>query len=303
MYCMKSYIFLLITIILFSTMEIASKTIASIIDPFLLTFYRFSLGALFLLPFFISNPLNRERLKTLKPRIFFQIVFLGFINTFLSMSLLQVSVHSGSASISAILISSNSLFVYIITRIREKSGFKFSLMLKIILGMVGISGVLLFSYMNRVSFSAVSFLTAASASVLFALYTVNGRELVSKFGNMFVTFLSFLFGSLFYIPVIFLFERPYMLSFELKPLLTVLYMGFVVTGIGYACFFEALKGIKPEYGSMVFFLKPAIAVSLSQLVLHEPFNIYQLISMFLILYAVFPEKLLSIFRRGSVENS
>jgi len=269
-------------------MEIAGKTVSSVIDPFVLTFYRFAFGAFFLLPFFIFNRGNREKLSTLSLKSFLKIISLGFINTFLSMGLLQIAVHKGSASIAAIIISSNSLFVYIFSKFMNKSSFSIMQFIKIGFGILGITGVLAFSYMNSMTFSMLSFVLALAASMLFAIYTINGKELVKEYGNMFVTFLSFLFGSLFYIPVIFIFEKPFLASFSLSSVLTVLYLGFAVTGLGYALFFEGLKGVKAEQGSMIFFLKPAIAVTLSQIILKEQFNIYQAASVILIFYAIFP---------------
>ena len=49
----KSYIFVIITAILFGTMEVSCKIGGANLDPFQLTFLRFLIGGLILLPFAI----------------------------------------------------------------------------------------------------------------------------------------------------------------------------------------------------------------------------------------------------------
>ncbi len=51
----KAYIFVILTAFLFGTMEVACKLAGSELDPFQLTFLRFAIGGLILLPFAVAS--------------------------------------------------------------------------------------------------------------------------------------------------------------------------------------------------------------------------------------------------------
>ena len=51
----RAYIYVLITALLFGTMEVSCKIAANDLDPFQLTFLRFLIGGLILLPFAVGQ--------------------------------------------------------------------------------------------------------------------------------------------------------------------------------------------------------------------------------------------------------
>lgn len=52
-------------------------------------------------------------------------------------------------------------------------------------------------------------------------------------------------------------------------ILLVLYVGIFVTGLGYFCYFMAIKASDASTGSLAFFLKPAIAPVMAVIFLKE----------------------------------
>ena len=56
----KAYYFVILTALLFSTMEVACKVAGNDLDPFQLTFIRFLIGGLILLPFGIAEIKKKE---------------------------------------------------------------------------------------------------------------------------------------------------------------------------------------------------------------------------------------------------
>ena len=56
----KAYGFVVLTALLFSTMEVACKVAGNDLDPFQLTFLRFLIGGLILLPFGIAEMKKKE---------------------------------------------------------------------------------------------------------------------------------------------------------------------------------------------------------------------------------------------------
>lgn len=295
---MLGYTYLLITIILFSSMEVAGRMIYSTVGPLTMTFLRFFIGFILIFFFILFNREERSILRMIKIRDLFSIFLLGFINVFLSMMLLQIAVHKGNASIPAILISSNPLFVYLIVNIKTKR-FLRSHIIKIITGIAGITGVILFSQENGLSNPFTAFSLSLVASMLFALYTTMAPPLVNKFSNLTVTGISFLSGTVCYIPFIFIFEDFSKISMmNFKEISILLYMGIFITGIGYLFFFEGLKRIQVHIGSLVFFLKPVFALIFSYILLKESIHPMQIAFILLILYGTMPD-----LRKKNVHNN
>lgn len=292
-----NYLFLLFTILAFSTMEVVGRSVHMQMGPFFMTFARFFLGTLFILPFFIAKRDNISRLRNIPIREIITILSIGILNVFFSMGALQIAVHNGNASIPAILISSNPLFIYLINGIRKKS-FDKDLITKLCAGIIGITCIVIFSPSHNFKNPLIAFVFSFAASIMFAAYTIMARNYVNKYGNLFVTFISFAGGTLIYIPFIFIFGEHNALSITSSGLLSLLYMGIIITGAGYLSYFKGLKALSVERGSMVFFLKPVFAVILSVFFLSESINIYQILSIALVLYAVFPK-----IRRKSAENT
>jgi len=52
-------------------------------------------------------------------------------------------------------------------------------------------------------------------------------------------------------------------------ILVVLYIGVLVTGVGYLCYFLAIDSCGPSNASIAFFVKPMFAPIIALLVLHE----------------------------------
>ncbi|MDY6788235.1 MAG: DMT family transporter [candidate division WOR-3 bacterium] len=280
-------VYLIFTVLVFSTMEVAGRYISGSIPPMLMTFCRFSLASLFLLPFFISRKENMIKLRETSVRELAVISLIGILNVVLSMGLLQIAVHRGNASIPAIMISSNPLFIYIILFAWGLERDKFVLM-RIIAGIIGISGIILFNDHSSLDNPLPALIFSIGASMIFAVYTILARKYVMKYGNLFVTTISFIAGSLIYIPLILIFEGFTTALFTHPNPLILLYMGIVVTGAGYLSYFKGLKSVKASRGSIVFFLKPAFALIFSIILLGESINYIQAVFLILIILSLFP---------------
>ena len=107
----KGYLYIAITTILFSSMEIALKSISTIFNPIQLTFERFFVGGLVLLPFAIKSiksrniSINKEDIK--------QFFLLGFICVVVSMIFYELAVIYTKASVVGVIFSCNPIFVMI----------------------------------------------------------------------------------------------------------------------------------------------------------------------------------------------
>ena len=118
---------------------------------------------------------------------------------------------------------------------------------------------------------------ALLSTLLFSLYGVLGKRRVAEYGGAVVTCFSFLFGSLIVLGLILLshvpavaqgmtaagleeFARiPILAGYTLENLPYVLYVSVGVAGIGFCCYFLAMEELPASVVSLVYFFKPALA--------------------------------------------
>lgn len=262
---------ILLTVLIFSSFEVISKTFGSLFSPYLINYFRFLIGALFLgLILFRRGELQ----ISLKDAI--QSLFLGFLNVVLSMTFLQLSIYlpQGKAAITATLFSCNPLFVIIFAAIIGKEKLTAAKIIALILCLSGIF-IILAKDILVLKALPLSQLLAIIAAVLFGLYTVLGRQLTHKIGSLKMNTFSFAGGALLLTPTLFL------INFQISLLtpssvLKLLYLGVVVTGIAYLAYFKGLSLTRSAAGSLVFFLKPVLATLFAFIFLGEKITFFQL---------------------------
>jgi drug/metabolite transporter (DMT)-like permease len=215
------------------------------------------------------------------------------------MSLLQISVKHCSAATAATIFSSNPVFVMIISSISGLEKFSFKKGAGMFLGVAAIA--LILSEKGFVINSGVFF--ALSGAVVFAAYTVLSKRTVSRIDPFAVNLTSFFSGlvaNFIFISVsgISLFPAPEF--FNTQRTLWFLYLGFVVTGIGYVTFFETIKRFAAVSVSIMFMLKPAVAVLFSALFLNETISWHFFAGLLMLMTAtgvIFSDRLKDILKK------
>ena len=292
----KGYVYIAITTSLFSSMEIALKSLGDAFNPVQLTFTRFLIGGLILLPMALRH-LHKNHLKITQSDLA-QFAMLGLIGVTISMTLYQLSVVYTQASVVAVLFSSNSIFVMIFAFLFLGEPIYRRNIAALGLDLVGILFVINILHM-KLSLAGVIF--TMLATVTFALYGVGGKKPTVKFGGTVNTCMSFLMGGLemvalsllTYIPAIAhafnslgltMFSRvPMFQGYSLHTLPAFLFVCIGVTGIGYACYFLAMESVSVNTVSLVFFFKPVLAPILAFLVLGDPMPATKIIGICFIL--------------------
>lgn len=260
-------LYFLTTLLIFASMEVVSKPLMGHIDPFVLTFWRFVAGFLF----FLFYPGMRKRFKEISgfnAHDWFSVFLLGILNTFLAMSLLQLSVKHCSAATSATIFCSNPVFVMLFSSIINHEKFSLKKTIGILVG-VGAIGLIMSEKGHVLNYGAVFGLSAA---VIFALYTVLSKKSVSKINPFTVNLTSFFFGISANLVFILLTGRqlmPESTFFDINRTVAFIYLGLVVTGIGYVTFFETIKRFTAISASLIFMLKPAVTIILAAVFLNE----------------------------------
>ncbi len=252
------------TAFLFSTMEIASKFVVHDIDPFQLTFLRFLVGGLFLLPFALRD-MRRRNLKLGRGDWLF-LAGTGFLGVTVSMSLFQAALLWAKASVVAVVFSANTIFtsLFAVLILKEKFGWRAAVAI-----LLGLLGVLCILNPFAVNPDVKGILLALAAAVVFALYGVISTSRVGRYGGFVLNSASFLMGSLLLLPLLLATGRPVVAGITLANLPVMLYLSFFVTGIGYTCYLTAMKETSAIQTSTVFFIKPALAPLLAWVLLGE----------------------------------
>jgi len=288
------YINLLITVLLFSTFETASKLIGSEFSALEINFLRFLIGGMLLLVILI---VKKEAVASLKELGSF--AMLGLLNVVLSMSILQycLTLPNSKASVIAVIFSSNPIFVAIFASKIDGEKLGINKLFGFLLGIVGIL-VIMFQKFGTGSMDIVSPLLALLSAILYGLYSVLGRKISLNSGSLKMNTYSFIFGSLLLVPFLIVSGvKPR--AIPVNSILILLYLAIFVTGTAYICYFVGLKIAGASSGSMVFFLKPVFASIISIILLGEVLTINLVIGAILVVLGLvivlYGEKFTKIF--------
>ena len=269
--------YFLITAFLFSSMEIVSKPLMKVYDPMYLTFLRFFLGLLILLPFYMIKKKTLKNRLSVNDHLYF--LLLGGLNVVLGMSLLQLSVKFTTASSASLIFCSNPFFVAAFALFILKYKISKKEIVGIAIGLVGIFILLMFN--TQKGFSFIGGIFALMSAISFALYIVLSKKLLRNVSIIQISIFSFLYGTILFIPVLFILKTE--LIFPVHYFINIIYLGFIVTGFGYICFFKTIKNIGASSSAMIFFLKPVISLMLAFAFLKEEISIHIILAIVFLL--------------------
>ena len=261
----KAYGFVVLTALLFSTMEVACKVAGNDLDPFQLTFLRFLIGGLILLPFGIAE-MNKKEIK-LDSKDILKLLGVGTIGIPISMVLFQVGIMNCNASSASVMFSINPLFTMVCAHLLTSEKITKQRLAALTIGIIGLVFIIRpwdVQEGNTV-FGAVCLLLAA---ITFGFYTVTGKMVSQKIGSVAQAGISFLLGAAVLLIVIIIMGRP-VLEGVTDNIPIILYTGIFVTGLGYYSYFTSIKLSDATTGSFAFFLKPALAPIIAVIILRE----------------------------------
>ena len=246
----KAYIYVIITALLFGTMEVSCKIAADDLDPYQLTFLRFLIGGLVLLPFAAGQMKKRE--VRLEGRDFLVLAAVGFVGVTISMSLFQLSIMLCNASTVSVLICVNPFFTMVFAHFltEEKLNLR-----KVIILAVALTGIffMLRHWDVQEGNTWAGMLLMIISAMFFGLYTVMGKVSQQKMGPISQTSISFLLGAGLLLIAMLIMGRPVVEGISVN-IPIILYTGVMVTGLGYYCYFKAIELADAATGSFAFFL-------------------------------------------------
>ncbi|HOJ79062.1 MAG TPA: EamA family transporter [Bacillota bacterium] len=279
----QGLLYLIVTVILFSTFEVSSKLIGSRLHPLQISLFRFLIGGLILFPVACYR-VHKTALK-IDLNLIFSMFLLGIVNIVISMSLIQFGLKFTSASNAAVIFSSNPLFVAFFAALMLKEKVSTNKIIGMIIGVTGVFLLFADQMGERTLIDLGSGLVLLSA-IFFALYTVIGKQLTLRnIDSLVMTSFSFLAGSLCLIPIMWVMEVPvYVNNRAIIP--HILYLGIFVSGLAYMCYFYGLRSINTSAGSLIYFVKPPLATLFSIVIVKETVSVHFFIGTIVILFGL-----------------
>lgn len=280
----KTFLFVLISTFLFSSMEITLKMAGSVFNPIQLNFIRFLIGGIVLLPLAIRS-LHIKKLK-IDAHAIRNFALTGLLCVIVSMTLYQLAVVYGKASIVAVLFSANPVFALIFSYLILHEKLSRTSLISVIVSTIGLLVIINPFHLSNVLAMALGIASA----ITFGFYSIISRKVsqAQHFDGVTMTCFTFLLGSLELAILMGISHLPFMASiFGNSPLaksfvnipyfagissqtiLMILYIGIGVTGAGFATYFIAMERSDVSTASLVFFIKPALAPVMALGILKE----------------------------------
>lgn len=296
----RFYLYVVLAAVIFSTMEIAGKTIAEDINPFQLNFIRFLLGGLILLPTSLWTIKNRNIKLNQNDYLYFLLT--GFLGIVVSMSLFQFAILYTMASTVAVIFSANPIFTAPIAclLINER------LTKKVVVSLlVSVFGLLLILNPLGIHTDMKGIVLVILSTVTFSMFSVISKMRVERYGSITINCFSFLAGDAIllglmlvsHLPLVerlqagtvnkLLIDIPIFSGINYSNLGILLYLGVVVSGLGFLFYFMAMEESCATNASVVFFIKTALAPLLCLWILHEHLFLHTVTGMALILVGAY----------------
>jgi len=249
----KELIYILLTALVFTTLEPVGKLIASEINPLAITFIRFFIGGAMLLPFSLLK-IRKNNLK-LEKWDYISMILLGVLCICISMVLLQYAVlKADSPALIAIVFSSNSVFTILFASLILKDKITSLKLLAIVLCSAGVVVCADFSLGSNL----LSVVLAVLSALTFSLYTVLSKKYMKKVSGIIQTGFSFFIGSIVLLIALIVMRVEVIGGINAYNIWGLVYLGIGVTGVGYWSYFRAMEKTSAMAASLVFFIKPIL---------------------------------------------
>lgn len=260
-------------------MEVVLKVAGNQLDAFQLTLIRFFVGGTFLLPFALMEIKKYHTVIT--KRDFLHMLVMGVVCICVSMVFFQLGVESSKASTAAVIFCINPMFTMIFVHFLTDEKLNRMKVIALAIGLLGIVFMINPFHLEEGN-TFLGFAYTILAALTFGLYSAMGRTSIKRLRGITQTSISFLLGSVVMIPILLVMNRPVIAGVTADNIWMVLYIGIMITGLGYLFYFLAMEVSDAATASIVFFIKPALAPVIAVIALHEVVGINGIIGILLI---------------------
>jgi drug/metabolite transporter (DMT)-like permease len=274
----RAYLLILLAAVLFSTMEIVGRTLALALHPLQISFWRFLLASLVLAPMAVRG-LRMRQVRWTSSRIV-SLLAASLVGSVASVVFFQVALIHTKAATVAIIVSSAPIMIIVLAWLFLKERIGREMILSVA---ACVAGMLCILNPLEMSPEAAGIALAIGSAVTFALYSVIGKGATRALGSIPFSCLACLIGTAAMLAVIVLShiaplssaafpalfaDIPLVRGMTPEVIAPLVYFG-TSTGLGFIVYFQAIDETSAATGSVVFFIKPALAPLLAFLLLGE----------------------------------
>lgn len=262
----RGHITALITIIIWGTTFISTKILLKSFSPIEILFLRFLLGLALLAAIYPKRLIIKDKKQELT------IAMAGLSGICLYYMFENIALTYTTASNVGVITSTAPFFTAVLARIFVKSDKKLNL--NFIIGFcIAIAGICIISFNGeQFEINPTGDILAITAAFIWAVYSLLAKK-ISGYGynTIQVTRRMFIYGLIFMIPFLFVFD----FRFEAQKLLTpenafnLLYLGLLASAVCFVTWNYAVKRLGAVKTSVYIYVVPVITVITSVIVLHE----------------------------------
>jgi len=256
------------------------------IPPFTLAFIRFFFAGLIFLPIALN------RWQKLSVRQWLEIILVGFFGITINIAFFFLGVVKTESINVPVIASSGPIFIYILSIIflREKPK------LKVLFGMlVALLGVLLIIVSPLVLDGKKLILGAVEGNLFILIATLGtvfqtliGRDILKKVGAIQVSTITFLFGSLTFLPFMSKEIGSWDISFlNLAGWTGIIFGVFFSSALAYFLFYFGVSKLKAQDVGIFTYIDPLAAIIVAGPLLHEYPNLYYVLGAILIFGGIY----------------
>ena len=261
---------------------VAIKFSNEIFNPIEVGFYRTLIGSLFL---FCVVKIRKGTINIIsKNTATYSLV--GLLNASVPFTLLPYGLLYLPSNIGVIILSANPFLALILAHyftIDEKLSLR-----KVIGSIIGFSGVI-FAVGVEVFISDLNSLIAALAIYIGASSYVVSNLIIRRISDLpsdMVTMNTLLWGTIWLVPLMFFFGNFQGFSFEMTPVLSLLYLGIIPTGFAFSLRQVLIRNAGSSFMMQVGYIIPVFGVFYGWLLLDEKISYSLIISVLLVIIGI-----------------
>ena len=246
------------------------------VHPFQLGTMTLSTGFIGLLIFLIASGRIRKVIK-ISPRDVLISLGLGIFGFFLYQVLTFSALARIPASMNAVLVSNNVVFIAILAALILKERITLVRIIGIVLALLGVVLVIFntgFSFREGAqNIDMLGYSFSLMAALSFAFYSVIGKRVLTSNDPLIVVMLALFSGAVMLATLTTItvgFSEIIIAGWP--TFLLMAFLGLTMIGIAYPLWFICLKRLPASHASIYIYLTPVFAVILSLIILHERFS-------------------------------
>lgn len=283
----NGYVFALLATILWSGNFIVARDIKDIVDPYSLSFYRWLLATIILLPFAIV-PLIKNIVIVKRHFIYLSIVSILGVSLF--NTLIYVASHTSSALNLSIISITFPIIVIIISRVifKEHIGInKFTGILIVLAGVLLLITRGDISVLVNITFN-IGDLWVLLAAISFAVYSILLRYKPKTLSMITFQLITFILGTIYLIPL-FLWEFDTRVINEptLNNTISILYIAICSSLLAFIFWNKSIELLGATKAGMIYYTLPIFTGSLAFIFLDEIISYVHLFSILLIFIGIY----------------